>query len=296
MGPSDCEESASIAGEEEALPSWATLISDLGGGSPLSLRGVARRVVLSLGGVIARFGDDPFLRCLYGHHVFDDQVDDFRRLMIRLRQIGRFLTSAEVVAIARGDKPLEGRCFHLSFDDGFDNVYRNAVPVLSDLGIPATVFVPTHFVSASDEEVLANWWHRDQVAHPTRPMQWSWLAEMLENAFEIGSHTRSHARLSTISSDPRRLSDEVAGSKQDLEQRLGAPCRYFAWPYGTFSDVDDATLRVVESAGYEGCFSAVRGTVRAGRTHPFSIPRHHFEPEWPWSHVRYFASGGHEAR
>ena len=67
-----------------------------------------------------------------------------------------------------------------------------------------------------------------------------------------------------------------------------------SWPFGTWADIDDEGLKAIEAAGYEMCFSAVRGKVEPGRTSVLTVPRHHFEPEWPWPHVRYFASGGKE--
>ena len=90
------------------------------------------------------------------------------------------------------------------------------------------------------------------------------------------------------------MEDEIFGSKADIERQLGMPCPYISWPYGRLSDADDRSLAMVREAGYEACFGAWRGQVLPGHTDQFSIPRHHFEPQWPLSHVRYFASGARE--
>jgi peptidoglycan/xylan/chitin deacetylase (PgdA/CDA1 family) len=289
-GPEAPVEASSAAG-------FATHEAHLGrpGGEALRarLRRWVRHGALSVAGGAARFGDRAFLRCLYAHWVLDDQVEDFRRLLSRLQRIGTFVSTDALVRMLRGEAAIEGHTFHLSFDDAFDNLYRNALPVLVELGIPAAVFAPTHFVGASDAEVRRDWWRRDQVTRPTRPLRWEWLEEMARHGCDIGSHTRRHRRLSEIESRDE-LADEIVGSKRDLEDRLGRPCRYFAWPYGRASDIDARGLALIAEAGYEASFSAVRGRVVPQRTRPLEIPRHHFEPDWPWPHVRFFAAGGLE--
>jgi peptidoglycan/xylan/chitin deacetylase (PgdA/CDA1 family) len=283
----------------EAAPAaaWATLEGHLGRPGrealPARLRRLLRHGALSVAGGATRFGDRAFLRCVYAHWVLDDQVEDFRRLLSRLQRIGSFVSTETLVKMLRGETPIDARHFHLSFDDAFDNIYRNALPVLVDLGIPAAVFAPTRFVGASDAEVRRDWWRRDQVSHPTRPLRWEWLAEMARLGFDVGSHTRRHRRLAQIEARDE-LADEIVGSKRDLEDRLGVPCRYFAWPFGRASDIDARGLELIGEAGYEASFSAVRGRVVPRRTRLLEIPRHHFEPDWPWPHVRFFAAGGLE--
>jgi len=256
------------------------------------LRSRARHALLSFAGSLPRPTERTFLRCLYLHYVYDDQVTTFRRLLSRLQRIGTFVSTERVRAIVTGREPLDARYFHLSFDDGFDNVHRNAFPVMADLGVPATVFVPTRFIGLPDDAVPGMWW--DTGRPMNRPLDWDAVREMHEHGVDIGAHTRHHARLSDLSLEPEKLRDELDGAKQDLESKLGSPCRYMSWPFGTGSDVDDVGLKAIEAAGFDMCFSAIRGKVEPGRTSAFTVPRHHFEPEWPWSHIRYFASGGKE--
>lgn len=262
---------------------------------PSAMRAGLRGLYLRTAGCARRFSEPSFVRCLYLHYVYDDQVDAFRHLLTELGRVGAFVSTDQLHRwLTERDGLPPGRYFHLSFDDGFDNVYRNAFPILSELGIPATAFVPTRFIDGKDEQLILDWSSTTRVSAPTRPMSWSQLDEMSRHGVEIGAHTRRHTRLSEISDKPDRLVDEVRGSKRDIEDALGRPCRFMSWPYGTRADVDDRSMEAIESCGYELSFSAVRGTVRRGDTSPLSVPRHHFEPEWPWSHVRYFSAGGGE--
>lgn len=264
--------------------------SNLGDRARESLRYLA----LSGLGLLRRPASEPWLRGLYGHYVFDDYVREFREQLERLRRVGRFITGAQVVEIVAKRRPLDGHYFHLSFDDGFDNLYRNAFPVLRELEVPATLFVPSGFIDLPDRQVAEKWWDRNVFPKPTRPLTWAWLREMADAGIEIGAHTRNHVRLSTVANDPGRLRDEVRGSKMDIEDRLGRSCPVMSWPYGRMTDVDDRVLDAVREAGYSACFSAVRGRVIPGQTSIWTIPRHHFEPHFPWLHVKYFACGGHE--
>jgi peptidoglycan/xylan/chitin deacetylase (PgdA/CDA1 family) len=52
-----------------------------------------------------------------------------------------------------------------------------------------------------------------------RTMTWSQVRDLYRAGFTIGSHTRTHAWLANES--PERSFDEIAGSKRDLEERLG---------------------------------------------------------------------------
>lgn len=256
-------------------------------------RAVARSLALRAAGTFRAMPATTPLRCHYLHYVYDDQVSAFRTLLRRLSDRFRFVPTQAVLEAIRGDAPT-GRTAHLSFDDGFDNVYRNAFPVLLELRIPCITFLPSSLVGASDEIIRDAWW-ATYTRRPTRLLTWKQAREMADAGHEFGSHTASHARLSQLSGDRKRLYDEIVGSKKRIEDELSRPCRFLAWPFGTPRDIDDASREMIRAAGYEGCFSAVRGHVSPGRTDPLSIPRHHFEPQWPWSHVRYFAAGGGEA-
>jgi peptidoglycan/xylan/chitin deacetylase (PgdA/CDA1 family) len=108
----------------------------------------------------------------------------------------------------------------------------------------------------------------DQVeAHPGEldTMRWDELRALVERGVEVASHTVSHAHLTRITDAELRA--ELADSKQRLEEELGRPCRFIAYPYGE----DDARVHAAaESAGYEAAFS-LRGDA-TGRDR-YALPR-----------------------
>lgn len=258
------------------------------------IRSIARDCALSVRGFISRPSDTPSLRVLYCHYVFDDQRREFETIICYLQSIGEFIGIGEVIEILEGKRPIKHNLFHLSFDDGFKNVVTNALPVLREHGVPAAFFVPTAIISAPPEQVEK--YCRATMNYPSviEIATWADLEKASLSGLEIGSHTRSHARFSELSKSKMAIEDEIFGSKADLERRLGRDCNYISWPYGRVTDADVQSLNAVKEAGYRACFGAFRGRVIPKATDRFRIPRHHFEVQWPFSHVKCFAHGAME--
>jgi peptidoglycan/xylan/chitin deacetylase (PgdA/CDA1 family) len=258
------------------------------------LKSVLRYVALSaLSGVPSRFGD-RFLRALYCHFVFDDQRRAFEKTIISLKKIGKFIDTDCCLEMLQGKREIDGRYFHLSFDDGFRNVFTNAIPILKKHAVPAIIFVPSSLVEADWESTYRYCMETTKYRSVIEMITWDDLRKTIALGYEVGSHTKTHARFSNISNDPILLRDEIIGSKKDIENQLGIECKYISWPYGNRKDADDVSLAFTKEAGYKACFGAFRGTIRPESCDRYSIPRHHFEPQWPLSHIKYFAKGNME--
>lgn len=79
---------------------------------------------------------------------------------------------------------------------------------------------------------------------------WQALASMQRAGFVIGSHTRSHALLTSESDATVR--EELERSRTEIEARLGSPVRHFAYPGGCFNA---KTVRAVAAAGYRFAYT-----------------------------------------
>lgn len=154
-----------------------------------------------------------------------------------------------------GDRQLPEGSFLLTFDDGFLGVFEHASPVLRDLGWPATVFLVSGLIGERNE------WCRTEnpsgVTHPLLAI--THIKTMRREGFAFQSHTRHHPDLMTLSE--QELTNELAGSRRDLEDLLGEPVSYLAYPYGRF---DQRVLEAVRQAGYQAAFSTQPGFNRAG--------------------------------
>jgi len=136
----------------------------------------------------------------------------------------------------------------VTFDDGLRSVLERAFPLLERLGLPATVFVPTDLVGA-DEPL--SWrgverWASGPYEDELRPLDWDELRRLQAAGWEIGSHSRTHARLTTL--DDAALADELVGSRERLAAELGVPCRTIAYPFG---EADERVIAAAGAAGYD---------------------------------------------
>lgn len=260
------------------------------------LRCLTRDGFITMASLLQRSRKGGFVRCLGGHYVFDDQRSAFDRLISKLRNVGDFINTNDLLEIMQGVVPLDGRYFHISFDDGLASVWRNGLPILSEQEVPATLFVNSAVVSPDSPDARDRWEYATNYAQPLSVMSWEQLRSAQRAGFEVGAHTRNHIRLSDISADPDRLEMEVAGCRRDIEDALGTPCRAFAWPFGTLGAIDRTAIEAIRNAGFAAGFGLMRAPIEVGYTSTLVIPRHHFEPQWPWRHVKFFAHGGLEQR
>lgn len=100
---------------------------------------------------------------------------------------------------------------------------------------------------------------------------WEMLNELVTDAFvEIGSHTISHPRVSSLAEGD--AFDELAQSRNRLEEKLNAAVHHFAFPYGRSGDCGERDFRLVQQAGYQSASTTRKGNVRAHQD-PFRLPR-----------------------
>ena len=143
--------------------------------------------------------------------------------------------------------PPAPRTLAVTFDDALRSVVREALPVLRDLGVPATVFVPTGFVGSGCPFAWPETahWLGGEHAGELDGMSWTELEELRGAGWEVGSHSVSHARLTTLGD--AQLAGELEDSRRAIAERLGE-CRSIAYPY---SDHDERVVRAARAAGYE---------------------------------------------
>ena len=143
--------------------------------------------------------------------------------------------------------PPHRRTLAVTFDDGMRSVLERARPVLAELGLPATVFVPTDLVGSDGP---MRWrgveqWLGGAHEHELVPLTWEELRGLRDEGWEIGSHTRTHLRLVQLDDDA--LGAELGQSRERLEAELGEPCLSLAYPFG---EADDRVVGAAREAGY----------------------------------------------
>jgi peptidoglycan/xylan/chitin deacetylase (PgdA/CDA1 family) len=136
----------------------------------------------------------------------------------------------------------------VTFDDASSSIRELALPVLSELGITATAFVPppsdrTPGVLTVDD-----------------------LGVLVESGWEIGSHCVTHRDLTELDDDA--VFEELAGSRSSIEAAVGVRCRAVSYPFGA---ADARIVSAAEAVGYDvGC--TLFGTTSM-RPEPLCWPR-----------------------
>ncbi len=177
----------------------------------------------------------------------------FRFQMWYLKTAGfRVLSIRDLVAAVEAGEPRHNMAA-ITFDDGYLDFYKNAYPLLKQYGYPSTVYVVSNHVGKVNE------WDSQNETHQKAMMEWDQIIEVSENNVQIGSHTRSHPELTTLSDD--MLSEELAGSRIEIEARVNKPVDLFCYPYG---DCNDRIKSAVRKAGYCYAVTTQRGHVEKG--------------------------------
>ena len=146
----------------------------------------------------------------------------------------------------QGQGRLPRRPIILTFDDGYEDNYTVAFPLLRNFDYRAVIFAVTH------KKRRTNFW---DTGEPTASLLTSeQMRELNHSGIEIGSHTITHPRLPQTPVDVVR--QELSESRDSLQQILGSEVISFAYPYGA---LQPAVKSLVEEAGYKFAVAADSG-------------------------------------
>ncbi len=168
--------------------------------------------------------------------------EQFESQMGLLKLLGYTTVSVQNAAAAmERRKNLPARSVAVTFDDGYEDNYTYAFPILKKMGFMATVFLITDFIGKT------NAWDSGKV----RLLNEGQIREMHRNGIVFGSHTVSHLDMSKASAE--QMKDELMRSKQVVDGLTSRVDTVFCYPYTRLNA--QAKLLVKES----GYFCAVSG-------------------------------------
>lgn len=150
--------------------------------------------------------------------------------------------------------PLPEKSVLITFDDGYQGVYRYALPELRKRYMHATLFLTTGSIGKKDKNYPRI--TTDQIQKLSR-----------DYLVDLGSHTVNHDELSKLSPDKCRY--ELQHSKAVLEDLTGKPCVALAYPYGDFNQ---QVLAATQAAGYQVAFAGYDDAI-ASHLKRYTIPR-----------------------
>jgi len=164
---------------------------------------------------------------LYYHGIKEGDIACFKQQMQYL--VANFLVvSPLAIRTACGDG--QKSIVAITFDDAFENLIENAVPVLKEMNLPVGIFVPV-----SNLGQLPQWSISSDCADGTeKVMTTEQISQLDRDGFEIFSHAVSHGDLTKL--DDERLLSELRESKRILESMVGHEVEGISYPHGEHND------------------------------------------------------------
>ncbi len=180
--------------------------------------------------------------------------DRFAAQMAALAAAGwHTITASELSTdVADGRRP-PARTFVITFDDGYDDGFTYALPILQAHGFRATFYVITGRIGDSPG--------------PLQSLTPEHVQALAAAGMEIGDHTVSHADLPALTETLMRY--QIVAAAARIEQLVGSPPTTLAYPYGAR---DAAVIREVAAAGFGLALTNVEGCLESWSTR-FVVPR-----------------------
>jgi peptidoglycan/xylan/chitin deacetylase (PgdA/CDA1 family) len=199
--------------------------------------------------------------------------------------------SYDVVPLARlvaalANREQTDRMVALTVEDGYEDFFTVALPILRELGLPSTLFVPTGFIGGQSD------WY----AHPRPrlPIAAAHVLRAIDRDFvTIGSHSVHHRPLTEVPG--ATLEEEIRRSKSDLESLIGAPVTLFSYPFGGRSSFTAKAIRVLHDAGFVAAVTTRWETYSSGRE-LLTLPRISFGEDDGPEEVRAMLAGDFDWR
>lgn len=295
---------------------------------------------------LRRYVSIPTISILTYHHIsesepgypYDPDVADatptqFRRQLETLARYSTIIGVDELIRAVEG-APLPKNPVMITFDDGYRSCHDVALPILRAVGVRATFFISTAYIS----ERRLYWWEQialllsqskvkratltypkpvdldvadpksrnvltaiikdtaqldlvrflDELSRALKVdwtpeterdyadgliMTWDQIRALARAGMDVESHTRRHRVLQTLA--PEQLSDELTGSRVELEAQLGRPVRALAYPVGR--KIPDPHIRkAITDAGYKVGMTNASGVNRfwpGKRIDPYDVRR-----------------------
>lgn len=139
----------------------------------------------------------------------------------------------------------------LTVDDGYVDDVKTILPILQAHHFVATFYIITHR------------FHEPGFLDTTE------VRRLDAAGMDIGAHTRNHVPLAAVST--AEMTEQIAGSRRDLERVVGHPVQWFAYPFGSF---DDAVVAAVRKAGFVLAVTTQGGASESSQA-PLTMPRIH---------------------
>ncbi len=187
-------------------------------------------------------------------------VAEFEKHVRWLKENGWYFAT---ISELENPETLPAKTVAITFDDGFEDNFTNAHPILEKYDAKATLYL---VIDRHDRD-----WSTSKKAHhdsgelKAEPkLSDEQVRSMLESGvWELGGHTRTHANLAKL--DDAAKNSEIGEARSELQAQFGVELRSFAYPFGIY---DRSDVEAVERAGFTTAVTTeagISGDVNAER-------------------------------
>lgn len=178
-------------------------------------------------------------------------AEEFESQVKYLTENGYKVMSLEKFDQLRSNSQIPQKLAILTFDDGYDDNFTYALPVLKKYNATGTFFIISSKIGKTE------YMDEDQIK------------ALVSSGNEIGSHTVNHLELDKLKG--QALEREVVQSKSDLEKLIGKPVISFCYPSGKYND---ETIAKAKDAGYKYAVTTKTSIGVIDLNNPLEIPRY----------------------
>jgi peptidoglycan/xylan/chitin deacetylase (PgdA/CDA1 family) len=204
------------------------------------------------------------LRILSYHDMPEIEEPLFIRQLKWLQKSWQIISPNEFELIMNGERLLNRDSLLLTFDDGTISNFNVAEKILNSFNIKALFFIVTNYALINDNQkwkgfinknIMLNK-YQNKIPKYLRNMSIENLKSLIIAGHTIGSHTKNHARLSSLKG--QELVGEIIEGANMLEQKLMVPINHFAYPFGNFESISkEASLIACKRFKY--VYTGMRG-------------------------------------
>lgn len=195
----------------------------------------------------------------------DVSVKNFERHIRYLKKNYQIISLDDFIRYVKEENGLPKKSAIITFDDGYQDNYTNAFPILRRYNVPATIFLIADFITAKKLMWLHRFYYHlellspDEEAHIASEIYLSGdqIREMNRAGISIGSHTLTHRVLPQLNED--EVKNEILGSKRKIEEILEKPILHFAYPFGDNSSFTPTIKELVRTSGFLSSCSRFEG-------------------------------------
>ena len=158
-------------------------------------------------------------------------TSDFETQVLYFKNLGyQAVTLKQVYDELNGKSQLPKKPIVFTFDDGYKDVFTNAIPILEKYKFVGSFAIATELLGRPSYAV------------------WGDILSAQRSGMEIVSHTENHLDLTYHLYSDADLHREIFGSKKILEEKLGTRVEFFVYPYGKYNA---RVIGLLKEAGYK---------------------------------------------